>query len=1045
MTSLENFLSQYTDKEKAILHHLASFPDFFSIDWFSKYRPSEMMSLVLALEKQGWIVPHQEEKGFYSWSSQFPRREVIQLIPPEKMTEYYRESLEVLLKNVPLQDDNVVMIANQCILAGVRESDLEIVFQAALYQEKNGKIPASVVLYDALLEYFENLFSKEKAVPSDAILQIFIKVIERRAALSLFQPHLKKITRFLFQAMEVAHGIGNLKAEASLELLIGQNLWFLFQYKKAIEHFHRGWKIISELDDENLQKRAAKVQGLVYSIEGRLHEAIESYEKYLGNIESEEADDFTLLIGLNLALCYTQVGMPQRGLGICDNIQRQCAKNNNWIMAAFSYATTAQILLELKQLPSSRNYFEKASKISQNEKVLIIEIITGYGLATIDYMEGNLEEAVRHYSVIWKMRKSSWFYTLNLYHVFEIGYLLHVKGVCPIELEPTFEYLRNLNKEDLNPLMYGIIHRLQITLLEKDATLEDKIKKLDVLEKTVKQMGDTFELAKIRTEIARLYIETGNLPMAESYARKVWNFLKPIAKESFPADLMHLIPSDQLAKDDDLFRLVLEMGEALTNQENIEQLLTNIITSISRMTGSERTALFINEEGAVSPRMIASRNLLREEVLDKKFQKTFLAIQSAANSSAGDIIQFEMAGTDSRDVRKVIITPLKLGKKIVGVLYQDSRFFSINISSDKIVILSALASQIAVSIDRARAYDEISRLNQKLIQENLYHVETESRPFGEIIGSGKMISEVKRLILQVAPTQSTVLVYGETGVGKELVARAIHRASRRSQSPFIRVNCAALPDSLIDSELFGHEKGAFTGAVKTKAGRFELAHQGTLFLDEISELPLSTQSRLLRVLQEKEFQRVGGTKTLHSDFRLIAATNQNLEKKVEEGKFREDLFYRLNVFPIHVPPLRERREDIPALALHFYRMFCTQNNKPALGISNAEMEKLQNHNWPGNIRELSNMIERAVISGEEKIRFPELANIEINHHSAMHNDHAQTNNKAQIIEALRKTRGKVGGVSGAAALLNLKRTTLIHRMKKYGIKIDNQKLIQDNT
>ena len=216
----------------------------------------------------------------------------------------------------------------------------------------------------------------------------------------------------------------------------------------------------------------------------------------------------------------------------------------------------------------------------------------------------------------------------------------------------------------------------------------------------------------------------------------------------------------------------------------------------------------------------------------------------------------------------------------------------------------------------------------------------EFRPFEEIVGSSDAIIKLHGLIRKVAPTQSTVLIYGETGVGKELVARAIHRESLVKNGPFIRVNCAALPDTLIDSELFGHERGSFTGAVRAKPGRFELANNGTIFLDEVSELPLSTQGRLLRILQEKEFQRVGGTKTLHSDFRLVAATNKNLKDEIDQKRFRADLFFRINVFQINIVPLRERIEDIPLLAKHFLKHFCAKHKKSYPGLSEAEMEKL---------------------------------------------------------------------------------------------------------
>jgi transcriptional regulator with GAF, ATPase, and Fis domain len=288
----------------------------------------------------------------------------------------------------------------------------------------------------------------------------------------------------------------------------------------------------------------------------------------------------------------------------------------------------------------------------------------------------------------------------------------------------------------------------------------------------------------------------------------------------------------------------------------------------------------------------------------------------------------------------------------------------------------------------------------------------------------------------VAPTPSTVLIGGETGVGKELIARAIHRESPRQKGPFIRVNCAALPDSLIDSELFGHERGAFTGAFQTKAGRFELAHNGTIFLDEVSELPPATQSRLLRILQEKEFQRVGGTKLLYADFRLITATNKDLQKEVAKGRFRDDLYYRLNVFPITVPPLRERREDIPLLAMHFLKQFCAQYNKRYSGITETEMEKLRAYSWPGNIRELANMVERAVILGGPRIRFVELDAGRVADPAAGEPLTLRDAERLQVLKALKRTNGQVGGKDGAAVLLGLKRTTLINRMKKLGIKLE---------
>jgi transcriptional regulator with GAF, ATPase, and Fis domain len=537
-------------------------------------------------------------------------------------------------------------------------------------------------------------------------------------------------------------------------------------------------------------------------------------------------------------------------------------------------------------------------------------------------------------------------------------------------------------------------------------------------------------------------LQTNNWKQAESYAAKAWEILKPVARDVFPRDLMSLAPQDDLLEKDRLFDLVIEMGEALTSQKQIEQLLSNIISSISRLTGAERAALFIRGKDAKTLDMAASRNLTQESLKEEAFRETIERIRAATQDQSGGSVQYDVSVPGDIHFRRVIITPLPLGRRVIGALYQDSRFFSLDMSPDRRKLLSALASQIAVSIDRSQAYDEIARLNERLVRENVYYQEEkeEFRPFGDIIGGSEGIMDIHRLIARVAPTLSTVLISGETGVGKELIARAIHRESPRHKEPFIRVNCAALPESLIDSELFGHERGAFTGAHQARAGRFELAHNGTIFLDEVSELPPATQSRLLRILQEKEYQRVGGTKMLHADFRLITATNKDLQKEVARGRFRDDLYYRLNVFPVKAPPLRDRREDIPLLAMHFLKHFCARYNKCYSGITETEMEKLKAYSWPGNIRELANMVERAVILGGPRIRFLEM---DAGRASGPDADPdagdpltLQEAERLQILKALKRTHGQVGGKDGAAVRLGLKRTTLINRMKKLGIKLE---------
>jgi transcriptional regulator with GAF, ATPase, and Fis domain len=295
---------------------------------------------------------------------------------------------------------------------------------------------------------------------------------------------------------------------------------------------------------------------------------------------------------------------------------------------------------------------------------------------------------------------------------------------------------------------------------------------------------------------------------------------------------------------------------------------------------------------------------------------------------------------------------------------------------------------------------------------------------------------VFKSIEMVAPTDSTVLILGETGTGKELMASAIHEASKRRRGVMVKVNCAALPPTLVESELFGHERGAFTGALQQKKGRFELAHRGTIFLDEIGELPLEMQVKLLRVLQEQELERVGGTQTVKVDVRVVAATNQDLSEAVRDGKFRADLFYRLNIFPVRMPPLRERLHDIPLLATHFVRQFAERMGKPARRVAPGTLERLAHYQWPGNVRELANVLERAVIlcngavihdehigslasatSAQPPASFPTLEEVERQH----------------LLRALEQTGGVLAGPNGAARLLGLSRSTAWSRMRKLGI------------
>ncbi len=388
--------------------------------------------------------------------------------------------------------------------------------------------------------------------------------------------------------------------------------------------------------------------------------------------------------------------------------------------------------------------------------------------------------------------------------------------------------------------------------------------------------------------------------------------------------------------------------------------------------------------------------------------------------------------------------PLTTARGRLGTLVLVSKEPSTYDTAD-VGFLQHVANQVAVAVENALAFQEIAALKDQLAKEKAYleeEVRTEHH-FGEIVGESAALRRVLKQVETVAPTDSTVLIRGETGTGKELVARALHDLSPRRERTFVKLNCAAIPTGLLESELFGHERGAFTGAVSQKIGRFELAHQGTLFLDEVGDIPPELQPKLLRVLQEQEFERLGGTKTIRVDVRLAAATHRDLAKMVADGRFREDLYYRLNVFPVVLPPLRERPDDIPRLVRHFTQQFARRMGRRIETIPSAVMETLVRYPWPGNVRELQNVIERAVIlSPGPSLQVP-VGDLRPSSSPLASGGEASgvrgaaatlaDAEREHILGVLRETGWVVGGPKGAAARLGMKRSTLQWKMKKLGI------------
>ncbi len=520
---------------------------------------------------------------------------------------------------------------------------------------------------------------------------------------------------------------------------------------------------------------------------------------------------------------------------------------------------------------------------------------------------------------------------------------------------------------------------------------------------------------------------------------------------------------ESLQKSEERWRTLLEINNAIITNLSQESLLRSTAEALRRVVPFERAALMLYLPDKKAFRIVALQGGFFSD-----YFKTGRDI-SPEESSVGWVFHHQrpIIRPDLEKERRYLneerlaqegmrshcVVPLIVRGNSIGTLNVASSA-SNQYSEVTATILQEVANQVALAVENMKSYEEIAALKARLEKENLYLQEeiSSEHNFEEIVGNSPALLEVLHAVAQVAPTDSTVLVYGETGTGKELIARAIHNRSGRKERPLVRVDCSAISAGLVESELFGHTKGAFTGAFERRTGRFELADGGTIFLDEVGELPLETQVKLLRVLQEHEFEPVGSSRAIRVNVRVIAATNRNLQEAVKEGRFRSDLYYRLHVFPLEVPPLRNRRPDIPRLVTFYLSRFSKKFHKKVDAVSHETMDRLINYGWPGNIRELQNVIERAVILSPgpalhlDRELVPDAVPLVIEPETSKHAGEPQQVytspsplptleevERGHILAALRQTSGVIEGSKGAAKILNLHPNTLRHRMKKLAI------------
>ena len=600
----------------------------------------------------------------------------------------------------------------------------------------------------------------------------------------------------------------------------------------------------------------------------------------------------------------------------------------------------------------------------------------------------------------------------------------------------------------------GLVWKTQEPVLVEDVALESRFPKLTPL--LLENGVNSFCTVPLTTALRRLGAMGFGSMQKRCYPEAEVRFVQQVAKQVAVAvdNVLHDESAQeaqrQLTRERDRMRLLLEVNNAVVSHLSLDDLFTAVSACLRKVIEHDGSALVLFDEQTHRYRVHVlsfskNESFIEEGVVDSHCKAPAqLAITSRRPAVLGEHELRDMVADSkcarhwiSEGVRILCSAPLLLKGRVLGAL-DTGRRRADAFNADEIELLGEVAKQIAIAVENAQAYREINELKDRLAKENLYlEEEVRTENFGDIVGDSAVLRRVLKEVETVAPTGSTVLIRGETGTGKELIARALHDLSPRRDRTFVKLNCAAIPTGLLESELFGHEKGAFTGAFMQKVGRFELAHQGTLFLDEVGDIPLELQPKLLRALQEQEFERLGSTRTVRVDVRLVAATNRDLVRMVAEGQFRSDLYYRLNVFPVVLPPLRERRDDIPMLARHFTQRFARRMGRQIETIPTAVMDALVQYLWPGNIREMQNVIERAVILSQgPALQIPAG---EWKQAAAPAQARAGTPvtladaEREHILGILRDTHWVVGGPKGAAARLGMKRTTLQWKMKQLGI------------
>ncbi len=1008
------------DRKQTILQTAAVFRDGFSIDWLihiTKEKPSAVLDILEMAVQNNDLTRNGYSR--FQFSNKAVHDAFLSKVPDKQKADVYLKIAEFLEEDLPEGEEKANLISEYLMNVS---NDLN----TCKWLSKAGDAYLKTHNLSEALKCYQKVLKDLSAIEDPEAESFFIKTTikySRYAELKFDYSHTQS---FLMLGLQYAKKKQDLKSAALLQMHMAKNEWYRSNFPAAFNFFQKGWQTAQTIEDRKFQLAIITFSTFFHYWQGCFKEAVSLYEAEISANEAFSHTRFNLMAQATLGNCYIMIGDISQGLGIINAVRSRIQGSGSTFIEAFHNIVMAISLLTIEQVDEAGVYTELVANASKRWPGSPVAVISHLLTAYVAFIKGNHRRAAVFLKKFLSLRDATGISMWPYPYVLELGWAVECKQLTPVK-GFSLEYEIEQAVKSKNVFYMGMAYRYQALLQQKSRNDRERV--YDLLKKSEDNLitsGHFMELYKTRQIIQDQYAaKAGDLSYPE---------INRVSPEMIPDQLKPI-----LKKEQNVSNMLLRLAQIATKAASIadeENAMSFLLNSVNRMIGSERSAVFLKESSPADQEMVlfAASNLTGEQMSDQAFNSARMIIQEVFRTGIELMYDSENRNLEKPREKVFICVPLVKNGNIIGACYHDNSFTKRNFTIVHMSILQNMAALMVLMIDYQKQKQELLSIKKGMVSVSNFSQKEISR-FG-IIGQSRAIQKVINLIKQVADTDATVIILGETGTGKELVAKALHQQSARRKNPFVEVNCNALPDSLISSELFGHEKGSFTGALQKRTGRFELANHGTLFLDEIGELPLETQVKLLRILQTRKFERIGGVQTLTSDFRLITATHRNIEEAVAQGRFREDLFYRLNIFPITVPPLRQRKEDIPLLAHYFLQQYSMKQGKQFCSFPETEMEKLLAYEWPGNVRELENVIERGTILSQSDIFIvPELSSAtpgrqlskKANKMTLMEVE------KHHILSVLKKTTGKIRGHDGAAKILDIHPSTLYSRMKKLGI------------